>query len=190
MQYTEKTFNLPELSGLSAKQLEVHLKLYAGYVKNVNLMLEKIAAWKEDSATNALALSEIKRRFGFEFNGMRLHELYFEALGGDGTLADGKLKTALETQYGSIDAFKAELKALGLMRGIGWVLLVEDKSANTFHTVWVSDHEVGHLATTNIVLAMDMWEHAFMVDYVPADKGQYIDAFLNNVNWSVVESRL
>jgi Fe-Mn family superoxide dismutase len=189
MQYTEQSFNLPELKGLSPKQLEVHLKLYAGYVKNVNTMLSKIEEWKGDSEKNALALSEIKRRFPFEFNGMRLHEIYFESLGGDGQVTDGSLTSALAAQYGSVEAFWGEFTALGMMRGIGWVLLCYDKKNKTFHTNWVSDHELGHLATTDILIAMDMWEHAFMVDYVPAQKGDYVKAFLQNLSWTVIEER-
>lgn len=176
MPYAEQTFNLPELKGLSTKQIDVHLKLYAGYVKNVNLMLEKLNE------------PEIKRRFGFEFNGMRLHELYFEALGGNGE-ATGSVVDALATQYGSFDAFLAEWKALAAMRGIGWVLLTFDQKAKAFHTVWVSDHELGHLGGLPIILAMDMWEHAFMVDYVPAQKADYVAAFMSNLNWSTIDSR-
>ncbi|MFA5945974.1 MAG: Fe-Mn family superoxide dismutase [Patescibacteria group bacterium] len=187
--YTEQKFNLPELKGLSAKQIDVHLKLYAGYVKNVNALSAKVEELMADTEKNALALSELTRRYAFEFNGMRLHELYFEALGGDGAMVDGKLKSAIEKQYGSIEKFLGELTGVGLMRGIGWVLLVRDSKADSLKIIWVSDHEIGHLAGAEILLAMDMWEHAFMVDYIPAQKGDYIKAFLANVQWSVVESR-
>jgi Fe-Mn family superoxide dismutase len=187
--YTEQQFNLPELKGLSAKQIEVHLKLYAGYVKNVNALASKIDELKTDSEKNALALAELTRRYAFEFNGMRLHELYFEALGGGGELVEGPLKSAIEKQYGSVEKFMGELSAVGLMRGIGWVLLVRDAKIDALRITWVSDHEVGHLAGTDVILAMDMWEHAFMVDYVPAQKGDYIKAFLSNLNWEVIGKR-
>lgn len=187
MQYTEQKFDLPPLDGLSEKQLEVHLKLYAGYVKNVNAIKEKVTELKKDSEKNGLALAELTRRFGFEFNGMRLHELYFEALGGQGE--GGDLAKALADQYGSLNAWREEFKAMGVMRGIGWVLLTYDQKAQCFHNIWVSDHEVGHLGNLPILLAMDMWEHAFMVDYVPADKNKYIEAFFSNLNWGVVEKR-
>lgn len=190
MTYTEQSFNLPELKGLSTKQIEVHLKLYAGYVKNVNAINEKVAELKKDSEKNAIALSELTRRYGFEWNGMRLHEYYFESLGGNGELSGGKLSSALEKAFGSTDSFLAELKAMGAMRGIGWVLLVLDEKTDALKLIWVSDHEIGHLAGTKIILAMDMWEHAFMVDYLPAQKGDYVSAFLANVNWKVVESRI
>lgn len=191
MQYSEQKFELGSLDGLSDKQIEVHLKLYAGYVKNVNAINSKIAEYMEDSEKHALALSELKRRFGFEFNGMRLHELYFEALGAkeEGVGEGGDLAKALADQYGSLDAWRQEFKAIGMMRGIGWVLLTYDQKAKCFHNIWVSDHEIGHLGNLPILLAMDMWEHAFMIDYVPADKGKYIEAFFKNLNWSIIEGR-
>ncbi len=196
--YTEQKFELSELKGLSAKQIDVHLKLYAGYVKNVNAVSAKIDELKTDAEKNALALSELTRRYAFEFNGMRLHELYFEALGGDGALLPpsrgiegvGKLTAALQAQFGSFENFISELTMIGSMRGIGWVLLVRDPKADMLRLIWVSDHELGHLAGTTVILAMDMWEHAFMVDYVPAQKGDYIKAFLANINWDVVGKRL
>ena len=188
MQYSEQSFNLPKMEGLSDKQIEVHLKLYAGYVKNVNAIMAKIAELKADSEKNALALSELKRRFGFEFDGMRLHELYFEALGGNGQMS-GSLAEAIAKQWGSLDAWKAEFSAMGLMRGIGWILLTYDPKGKMFHNVWVSDHELGHLATLPVLIAMDMWEHAFMVDYLPAQKNEYIGAFFKNLNWQKVEER-
>ncbi len=189
MPYTEQQFNLPELAGLSAKQIEVHLKLYAGYVKNVNAVQAKIAEYMMDSTANALAIAELTRRFGFEFNGMRLHELYFEALGGNDEMAEGALTKALAAQYGSMENWLAEFKAMGVMRGIGWVLLTYDEKSRTFHNVWVSDHELGHLADTKIVIAMDVWEHAFMVDYMPAQRADYVTAFLANLKWDVITAR-
>lgn len=188
MPYSEQSFQLENLTGLSTKQIEVHLKLYAGYVKNTNALTAKLAELMSDSEANALALSELKRRFGFEFNGMRLHELYFEALGGNGEAA-GTLVDALAKQWGSFEAWQAEFKAMGLMRGIGWVLLTYDAKTKTFHNVWVSDHEIGHLATLPVLLALDMWEHAFMVDYVPAQKADYLQAFFSNLDWSTINSR-
>ena len=179
------------MKGLSKKQVEVHLKLYGGYVKNVNAIMDKVTLLKKDSEKNALALSELMRRFGFEFNGMRLHELYFEALGGKGEkeLKGEALEKALAKQYGSFEKWLKEFSAMGLMRGIGWVLLTYDPKAKRFHNVWVSDHEVGQLGSLPILLAMDMWEHAFMVDYLPAQKGDYISAFFKNLSWKTVETR-
>ena len=187
--YTEQSFSLENVTGLSLKQLEIHLKLYAGYVKNTNAILTKVAEYKKDSETHAIALAELMRRFGFEFNGMRLHELYFESLGGNGETMPGALVDAITTRWGSVDAWKAEFQAMGVMRGIGWVLLVHDPKTNTLHNVWVSDHELGHLGGLPIIIAMDVWEHAFMIDYLPAERKTYVETFMKNLNWNIIEKR-
>ncbi|MBP9827568.1 superoxide dismutase [Patescibacteria group bacterium] len=188
--YTELSFQLPAMQGLSEKQIAAHLKLYAGYVKNTNTLLETVKELKQDSAKNAVALSELTRRFGFEWNGMRLHENYFSSLGGSGAIdGNGKLAKAIAETWGSIDAWVAEFKAMGVMRGIGWVLLVHDETTDHLHNVWVSDHELGHLAGAKILLAMDVWEHAYLLDYLPAERGNYITAFFANLNFNAVEAR-
>ncbi|MES2953506.1 MAG: Fe-Mn family superoxide dismutase [Patescibacteria group bacterium] len=190
MNYQEKTFDFGTLDGFSEKQISEHLKLYAGYVKNVNRIETEIGALMADSEKNALSLSEIKRRLGFEWNGMRLHELYFDALGhASGLDPASGLSQAIEKRWGSVDELKAQLKAIGLMRGIGWVLLVNDRAADMLQTVWVGDHEVGHLAGTEVLLAMDVWEHAYAVDYLPTGRAAYIDAFMKNLNWGKVAER-
>lgn len=187
-QYTAKTFQLGELKGLSAKQIEVHLGLYAGYVKHVNVLNDTLQSLMQDSEKNAYALSEVKRRLGFEFNGMRLHEYYFEQFEKTSGELTG-LHESLANQFGSFEAWKAEFMAVGKMRGIGWALLVEDDRTGDLMNVWVSDHEFGQLGGQKILLAMDVWEHAFMVDYVPSERGKYIDAFFENLDWQVVEQR-
>ncbi len=188
MPYSEITFNLPAMTGLSAKQIEAHLKLYAGYVKNTNAINTKLAELMTDSATNILALSELTRRYGFEWNGMRLHEIYFSGLGGNGII-EGVLANKIAEQFGSIDAWKTEVKLMSMMRGIGWVLLIHDASANILKNIWVSDHEIGHLAGTNVLFALDVWEHAYLVDYLPSQRADYVTAVFANLNWSSSESR-
>jgi len=187
--YQEQQFNLPELEGLSRKQIEVHLGLYAGYVKHVNLLREKIHELEtEDKEKHTYTITELRRRFSFEFNGMRMHEYYFSRFeGGPKEISAGELQSVLEQKYGSFEEFIAHFKAVGMSRGIGWTILYWDPKGKTPHVTWVSDHELGTLAGLPILVAMDMWEHAFMVDYVPAEKGKYIDAFLSNLNWEVVE---
>jgi len=191
MTYTTKTFNLPTLAGLSEKQIKVHLGLYEGYVKNVNLIMEKIQALKAtDAEGNAYIVAELRRRFGFEFDGMRMHEYYFEQLEGAATELnqDSSLTSAATEKYGE-QGLVAHVKEVAGSRGIGWVVVYADPRAKTLHTVFVNDHEVGQLAGLPVILALDLWEHAFMVDYVPAEKKNYIDAFFANLNWSVVEKR-
>lgn len=191
--YTERKFAIPELAGLSKKQIDVHLGLYSGYVKHVNLLREKVQEFEaQDKEKHAYAIAELRRRFSFEFNGMRMHEYYFEELEHGATLPsdDEALKKMLEEKYGSWENFIAHVKAVGMSRGIGWTVLYFDPKGKTPHTAWVGDHELGMLAGLSILLAIDIWEHAYMVDYVPAEKMKYIDAFLANLNWSVVEKRL
>ena len=192
MQYKEQIFAIPELKGISQKQLEVHLKLYAGYVKHLNLLRENIHALeKEDGEKHAYTIAELRRRFSFEFNGMRMHEYYFQSFeGGPQPLSESPLESVLKEKYESTDKFVAHFKAVGMSRGIGWTVLYFDPIGKTPHVAWLGDHELGTLAGLPIILAMDMWEHAYMVDYLPAEKGAYIDAFLSNVNWSISEKRL
>ncbi|MFZ1075622.1 MAG: Fe-Mn family superoxide dismutase [Minisyncoccia bacterium] len=191
MTYPVKTFNLPVLEGISEKQIKVHLALYEGYVKHVNLIHEKLRELKKtDAEGNAYAMAELRRRFAFEFDGMRMHEYYFSQFEGEkGGDEKSGLALAVNEKYGSGENFMAHIKEVAGSRGIGWVVVYADPSANTVHTVFVGDHELGQLAGLPIILAVDLWEHAYMVDYIPADKKNYVDAFLANVNWSVPEKR-
>lgn len=177
--------------GLSEKQIKVHLGLYEGYVKHVNLIMEKIAALKAaDAEGNAYLVSELRGRFGFEFDGMRMHEYYFEQLEVESRKlnVESALAKAAEEKYGE-QGLIAHVKEVAGSRGIGWVVVYADPAAKTLHTVFVNDHELGQLAGLPIILALDMWEHAFMVDYTPAEKKNYVDAFLANLNWGVIEKR-
>lgn len=190
--YTPKTFTLPELPGLSEKQIKVHLALYEGYVKHVNLIAEKMAAVRSGELTlDPYIVAELRRRFAFEFDGMRMHEYYFSQFEGGATALnpESDLGRAATAKYGSIDGFISHIREVAGSRGIGWVVVYHDTDANVLHTTFVADHEVGQLSGLPIVLALDLWEHAFMVDYVPAEKKNYIDAFFNNLNWSLVETR-
>ena len=186
--YEQKEFNLPTIEGLSEKQIDVHLKLYAGYVKHANLIREQIANLKESGASQYV-IDELRRRYAFEFDGMRLHEYYFEQLEGGAQKASGNFENKVSETYGSFDAFVEHIKEVAGSRGIGWIIVSHDDKENQIHTTFVADHELGHLAGTNILCAIDMWEHAFMVDYVPAEKGAYLDVILQNMNWEVVGTR-
>lgn len=192
-QYTAKKFNLPELEGLSSKQVEAHLGLYEGYVKNINHLREQIADLSEvDGEKYAYAIAELRRRLGFEFNGMRMHEYYFEQFEGGAQDPDPEsaFSKMVSEKYGDCEKFLEHFKTLAMTRGIGWTVLYQDKEGGTVHTAWVGDHELGQLGGLPVILALDMWEHAFMVDYLPSEKKQYVEAFLKNVNWKVVESRV
>ncbi len=190
--YTPQQFSLPALEGLSEKQVTAHLGLYEGYVKHVNVLREQISTLTElDAEKYAYAIMEVRRRLGFEFNGMRMHEYFFTQFEGGAVALDdaSPLGQALILKYGSLDAFIAHFTQVGMTRGIGWAILYADPLHNTLHTAWVADHELGQLSGLPIILAMDMWEHAFMVDYLPAEKKKYIEAFLKNVHFALPERR-
>ena len=189
--YAAQKFDFGQLEGISEKQLDVHLKLYEGYVKFLNALQDSQKDLMRDSEKNAYALSEVTRRIGFEFNGMRMHEYYFAQWTGPSTELgmDSALGKALSTQYGSMEVWEAEFKAVSMMRGIGWTILSYDPPTKTFLNHFVADHELGQLNGTATILALDLWEHAYMVDYLPADKKKYVEAFFKNLNGNLAETR-
>jgi len=194
--FTPKTFNIPELKGVSAKNIEEHMKLYQGYVKFANHILEKIDELKADSdpstssgQDHAYELGELQRRFAFEFDGMRNHEYYFASLEGGSTPLsdDSTLKNALALRFNSFDAFLAQFKAIALTRGVGWSMLYYDKQTGNLLTQWVEEQHLGHLVSCTPILALDMWEHAYVYDYPTSEKKKYVEAFFENLNWSKIE---
>ena len=189
MSYTAKTFTFGALEGLSQKQLDVHIKLYEGYVKFLNTLETVQADMMKDVEKNAYALGEVTRRIGFEFNGMRMHEYYFSQWEGESSPIGGKLAEELSAQYGSLDGWKAQFTGVSLMRGIGWAVLSYDPIGKKFINHFVADHELGQLNGLTTILALDMWEHAYMVDYTPAEKAKYIEAFFKNLNGAIPTER-
>lgn len=187
--YEERKFNIPELKGISAKNIEEHLKLYAGYVKNANLIIDKIAEYMADSEKNAYVLGELQRRFAFEFCGMRNHEYYFGSLeGGAKPLPEGsKLKAAIESQAPSFDLWLQGFKAIALTRGVGWAILAWDSKTEQLTHSWVDEQHLGHLTGLSPVLMLDMWEHSYVADYQPSGKKQYVEDFFANLNWETIE---
>jgi superoxide dismutase, Fe-Mn family len=191
MNYTPKTFAIPELDGISQESIDLHLGLYAGYVKHVNLIHDKISAYKYDAEANGYAIAEMQRRLGFEFGGMKNHEAYFTQFEhGFKHLPDGTLKTAIDKDYGSLEGFLTHFRTIALTRGVGWAMLYHDATADRLVATWVDEQHLGQLPDLNLILALDMWEHSYMRDYLPADKGKYIDAFFRNLNWEVVAARI
>jgi len=189
--YEAKTFNL-QLDGISSGQLEQHYKLYQGYVTNTNTLNDKLAELREAGKGGTPEYNEMRRRFGFEYDGMRLHEYYFENMGANGGAAptSGKLAELLKESFGSVEAWEKDYRATGAMRGIGWAILYQDPFTGRLQNFWVTDHEFGHPAGFTPILVMDVWEHAYMVDYQATERGKYIDAFFRNINWKVVEARV
>lgn len=189
--YEAKTFDIPTLEGISQETVDLHLGLYAGYVKHVNLIREKIAAFTDNPDDHTYAIAEMQRRLGFEYGGMKNHEAYFSQFeGGAKPLLDGSLKEKIAFQWGDFDTWKERFITIAKTRGVGWAMLYHDTETDQLVQTWVDEQHLGHLVEGNIVLALDMWEHSFMRDYLPADKGQYIDAFFKNLNWEVIAARL
>lgn len=187
--YEEKKFMIPELSGISKKQIEEHLKLYAGYVKHSNLLLEKIEELSKDPEKNSLLLGDAYKHFNFEFNGMRNHDFYFSSLlSGKASLPENShLKKQIEKDFGSFDKWLELFKTIAITRGIGWAILYFDKKENRLTHTWIEEHHLGQLTGCHVVLPLDMWEHAYLFDYTPADKKKYIEAFFENINWNEIE---
>lgn len=189
--YTAKEFAIPAIEGISREAIDVHLGLYQGYVSNLNAHYEQIERLRKDNPEDTMLVSALTRRIVFELAGVKNHDVYFGNLVG-GAMdcpADSPLHAQIQKQYGSCDTFKQHIHdTAAMMRGIGWTLVLYDKEQSAFHIVWVTDHELGNV-NLPAVIALDMWEHAYMVDYRPATKKSYINAYLNALNWRVIADR-
>jgi len=191
MPYTAKDYSkLTDISEFSETLLKNHFTLYQGYVANTNKVSDALDQMLRDEKTGSPEYAELKRRFGWEFNGMRLHEYYFENLGGKSALDKySTLGKQMQCDFGSFELWEKDFRAVGAMRGIGWVVLYQDSRSGRLFNVWINEHDVSHLAGCNPVLIMDVFEHAFMLDY-GLKKADYIESFFKNIDWSAVESRM
>ena len=194
--YSEQPFDqLRGLDGISDEQLREHLALYAGYVRQVNLLNEELTELRARGRASGrdLEFAELTRRLGFEYNGMILHEYYFSNLRAGGQPRPGATSAvtqALGESFGSVEDWRKDFQAIGGMRGVGWVLLCEDPMTRRLTNHWVSLHQDGVPAGFKPLIVMDVWEHAFMRDYRATERGRYLDAFFRNVDWHMVERRL
>ena len=191
MAYNAKDYSaLIGMKGFSDTLLNNHFTLYQGYVTNTNKLLDTLATMLKDDKAGTPEYAELKRRMGFEFNGMRLHEYYFENLGGKGALdKSGKLGKKLAEEFGSYEDWEKDCRATAAMRGIGWTILYQDNLTGRLINQWINEHETGHPAGCAPILVLDVFEHAFMIDY-GLKRADYIAAFFNNINWSAAEARL
>jgi Fe-Mn family superoxide dismutase len=168
--YQIKNIKPKGLVGISDQQIDDHCKLYEGYVKQVN------------------SLTNERHRFGFEYNGMVLHEYYFENLVSGGIpLPDGQLKKSIEKRWGLFDSWKQDFIETGKTRGIGWAILYSDGKNLNNHFIF--GHDIGHISGFKPILVMDVWEHAYMVDHKAGGRADYIESFFKNINWAAVDSR-
>ncbi len=190
--YTPKDYqHLLGTHGFSDPLLKNHFKLYEGYVKNTNTLLDRLTGFIKHKKELGPEYAELKRRLGWEFNGMRLHEYYFGNMkrGAAPLRATSKLRRRIADGFGSFELWEQDFKATGTMRGIGWAILSYDPTGRRFCNTWITEHDVGHLAGTTVVLVLDVFEHAFITDY-GLEKPAYIDAFFSVIDWNEVERRL
>jgi superoxide dismutase, Fe-Mn family len=190
--FEARTFKIPALKGISLSNIEEHLKLYAAYVNNANLILDKISTLRDDPTKNAYELAQINRHFGFEYNGMRNHEAYFTAFeGGPKPLSQNNpLAKSIAETWGSFEIWLAEFKLIALTRGVGWAMLYYDRRDSRLLNAWVDEQHLGQLQDCALILGLDMWEHAYVSDYRPSGKKNYVEDFFANLNWEVIEGNL
>ena len=195
--YQAKEFNLSGLNGISDETLEMHFKLYEGYVKETNKLTEKISEFLKDGKVDQEempAYSELTRRLGFEYNGMVLHEYYFSNMRKGSTTTDpgqdSDFLKAAEASFGAYEVWKADFVSVGKMRGVGWAICYENPANGRLSNHWITLHEVGNVSGFVPVLVMDVWEHAFLLDYKPAERPKYIEAFFSNIDWAACDERL
>ena len=195
--YKARQFDLSGLKGISDETLEMHFKLYEGYVKETNKLMEKISEFISDGNVDQEempAYSELTRRLGFEYNGMVLHEYYFDNLkkgGGTGEpAANTQFAKAAAATFGSYEIWKADFVGIGKMRGVGWAICNQNPANGRLSNHWITLHETGNIAGFDPILVMDVWEHAYLLDYKPAERPKYIEAFFSNIDWSAAEQRL
>lgn len=187
--YTAKDFNLPEIEGISKEQIDAHLKLYQGYVNHTNKIFDTINTWITNGyEKHAYEGAELWRRLGFEFDGMRNHEYYFGALEGGPKAFDpeSEVGKAIVEHFGDYEGLAEGMKAVSKTRGSGWAMLYYDAVGKRFIGGWVDEHHLGVLSTLPIVIALDCWEHAYMIDHDTTGRGAYVDAYLKNLNWEVI----
>jgi len=191
MAYTAKDYkSLIGMKGFSDTLLNNHFTLYQGYVTNTNKVMDTLAAMLKEGKVGTPEYAELKRRLGWEFNGMRLHELYFENLGGKASLnKSGKLGKKLAEEFGSYENWEKDFRGTGAMRGIGWTILYQDNLTGKLINQWINEHDTGHPAGCSPILVLDVFEHAFMIDY-GLKRADYIESFFNNINWNTAEARL
>jgi len=187
MAYEAKNFeSLLGTKGLSDQLLKNHFTLYQGYVTNTNKVADALLAMAKDGKTATPEYAELKRRFGWEFNGMRLHEYYFENIVKDGKAIDNKtnLYKKIVSEFGSYENWEKDFKATGAMRGIGWVILYYDALEGRLFNTWINEHDVGHLCGALPLIVMDVFEHAYMIEY-GLKKADYIESFFKAIDWTI-----
>lgn len=178
------------LDGISNEQINDHWQLYKGYVAQVNTLNAALAHMRQNGQGSSLNYADRRRRYGFEYNGMVLHELYFANLKAEQELKKkSDLLKEIEKQFGSFEAWQQDFVNAGKTRGVGWGILCRDDTAGTLINLFVDDHQINQIAGFTPLIVLDVWEHAYMVDHKAGGRGEYIIAFLKNINWPLAEHR-
>jgi Fe-Mn family superoxide dismutase len=189
MSHQLRNFDLSRVQGLSKKAIDLHLSLYKGYVENFNKLIEQMP--QSAAAASPLEVDGYARRFAFEYNGVVLHELFFESLAGQRRplSEDGAFAQALGADFGDFEGWKKSVGTLAKTRGVGWVLTVRNRSSQRLHNCWIDLHQLSVPANSDVLFTLDLWEHAFMLDFTPAQRADYTKTILDNIDWSVIEAR-
>ncbi|MBS4168706.1 Fe-Mn family superoxide dismutase [Parachlamydia sp. AcF125] len=190
--YEARNFDhlLGKIKGLNDELLRLHFKLYQGYVNNANTLFQKIEEFSQAGKSQSPEVAGFKHMLGWEFNGMILHEYYFENLGGKNhqLKQDNPLFLKIVQDFGSYASWKADFQATGAIRGIGWVITYIDPKQGRLVNTWINEHDVGHLSGGQPLLVMDVFEHAYITQF-GLDRAKYIQIFFDNIDWEVVFQR-
>jgi Fe-Mn family superoxide dismutase len=188
MPHQVRQFDLDRVRGIWGRTFEVHLGLYAGYVEQLNKLT---SSGETGPAARAAGPEAWARRFAFEYNGVVLHESFFEALSGPAApvTRDGALARALTQSFGSDSAWRADVRELASIRGIGWIALIRSPATGGLHNVWIDEHQLSVPAATDVLMLLDLWEHAWLFDYAPKDRARFASDLIEQLNWSVIEGR-
>lgn len=180
----EKNKFSKDLPGMTLKMLNEHFKLYEGYVKKTNEIQAKLETADKSEANGVFSyIGELKRQETFAVNGMKLHEVYFGHLGGDGK-PGGKLVKMIEKDFGSLENWKIDMIATGLAAR-GWAVLAFDYKDNRLHNYGSDAHNVGAVWGAIPIIVLDVYEHAYFMDY-GVNRKDYINSFFQNLNWDFV----
>lgn len=191
MSYHAKEYNhLLGMQGFSADLLHNHFNLYHEYVKTMNTLaaaLEGLAAGGQEDSSEYAGL---KRRLGQEYNGVCLHELYFENLGGQNEMRIGSsLTQKLAESFGSYKNWEEDFKTTASLRGVGWAVLCQDHVTGQLNNFWLDEQQSEVPADRKPLLVLDAWEHSYIMDY-GLKRPEYLESFFKNIDWNVVDKRV
>lgn len=180
-----------DITVINQKQFDVHMRLYEGYVTNINKIDEELMhgdAQREQSNSTFSYYRELKRGETFSLNGVILHELYFENIGGTTSEPDRNTRDLLENDFGSYQSWQDDFIATA-KASRGWAILTYDQRSNRLRNISLDAHDLGNIAYSAPILILDMYEHAYFLQYGD-NKAEYITNFMNNINWQVISERV